>query len=77
VEACPSNALEFSKEYNKVAFTRDDFDNMDLVKNVEAEAKVWAETHPQPAPAPAPSVAAADTPSGSEPKPSGEAPKSS
>ena len=57
VEACPSDAIEYSKDYNKVSFNRDDFAHMDLMKRFEAEAKVWAATHPQPPPAPAAVVA--------------------
>ena len=49
VEACPSDAIEYSKDYNKVSFNRDDFGHMNLVGNLEAEAKVWSATHPQPA----------------------------
>ena len=59
VEACPSDAIEYSKDYNKVSFNRDDFAHMDLVKKLEAEAKVWAVTHPQPPPAPAAAPVAA------------------
>ena len=75
VEVCPFDAIEFSKVYNKVGFTRDDFDNMDMVKVVNEEARIWAENHPQPPPAPAPTVSAPDATPAAEPKTSGEAPK--
>lgn len=57
VEACPSDAIAYSKDYNKVALDRADFENMDLVKNLQKEAEVWAQTHPQATP-PADSAAA-------------------
>ena len=86
VEVCPSDAIEYSKDYNKVSFNREDFGHMDLVKKLEAEAKVWTATHPQPPAAPA--TAPASTPVASTapvaapiaapaPKPLAEAPKSS
>ena len=52
VEACPSDAIEYSKAYNVVSQNRDDFGRMDLVKNLEKEAKIWAQTHPASAAAP-------------------------
>jgi len=75
IEACPSDAIEFSKDYNKVSLNRADFDHMDLVKKLEAEAKVWAETHPSTSAAPAEANPVA--PTAPEPKPAAEAPKSS
>lgn len=65
VEVCPSDALEFSKEYNVVSLDRGSFENMDLYAKVEAEARAWAEAHPQQsapvsaAPAPLPEAEAA------------------
>jgi NADH-quinone oxidoreductase subunit I len=60
VEACPSDAIEYSKEYNTVSFNRDDFARMDIMERLNAEARVWAKTHPQPEPtAPAPAAASA------------------
>lgn len=67
VEVCPSDAIQFSKDYNVVSFNRDDFKHMDLVKKLEAEAKIWAQNRPEPAapivPAapPAPAAAAPET----------------
>lgn len=52
VEACPSDAIEYSKAYNVVSQNRDDFGRMDLVKKLEGEARVWAQTHQAPAAAP-------------------------
>jgi NADH-quinone oxidoreductase subunit I len=91
VEACPSDAIEYSKDYNRVSFNREDFGRMDMVKKLEAEAKVWAQTHPQPpaAATPAPVAAAPAAPSAAAPvpasaaspapapKPTAEAPKPS
>jgi len=62
VEACPSDAIEYSKDYNKVSFNRADFGRIDLVKNLEAKAKVWAQTHPHAPAAPAPTAGAAPAP---------------
>ncbi|HRE08958.1 MAG TPA: NADH-quinone oxidoreductase subunit I, partial [Opitutaceae bacterium] len=42
VEACPSDAIEYSKDYNVVSLDRAEFARMDLLKKLEAEAKVWA-----------------------------------
>ena len=56
VEACPSDAIEYSKAYNAVSFEREDFSRMDLVKQLEEEAKVWARNHPTPPAAPAAST---------------------
>jgi NADH-quinone oxidoreductase subunit I len=42
IEACPSDAIAFSKDYNVVALDRGQFENMDLVAKLDAEAKVWA-----------------------------------
>jgi NADH-quinone oxidoreductase subunit I len=58
VEICASDALEFSKDYNVVSLHREDFSHLDLYRKIDAEAKAWAEAHPQPAPPPAPVVAA-------------------
>ena len=83
VEACPSDAIEYSKDYNKVSFNREDFGHMDLVKKLEAEAKVWAETHPHPlapavaAPAPASVSAAAPVPTAVVPAAPSSAPAAS
>lgn len=52
VEVCPSDAIEYSKEYNVVSRDREQFANMDLYQRLEAEAEVWAKTHPTPPPAP-------------------------
>lgn len=49
VEICASDAVDFSKDYNVVSLSREDFSHVDLYKKIEAEAKTWAETHPQPA----------------------------
>jgi NADH-quinone oxidoreductase subunit I len=60
VEACPSDAIEYSKQYNVVSTNRDDFSQIDVMKNLEAEATEWRKTHPAPAaPAAAPVVAVA------------------
>lgn len=74
VEACPSDAIVYSKDYNKVGFSRADFDNMDLVKRLEPEAQAWAEAHPPqpPAETPAPAPDAAAAAPAPAPKPSGE-----
>ena len=58
VEACPSDAIEYSKQYNVVSFNRDDFGHIDLVKQLDGEAKVWSQTHPAPESPPAPAVPA-------------------
>jgi len=39
IEACPFDAIEFSKEYNVVAFSRDAFNHMDLVNASPREEK--------------------------------------
>ncbi len=62
VEICASDAVDFSKDYNVVSLSREDFSHVDLYKKIEAEAKAWSETHPQPVVAPAPAAAAAATP---------------
>ena len=49
IEVCASDAIQFSKDYNVVSFNRDDFKHMDLVKKLEAEAKIWAQNRPVPA----------------------------
>ncbi len=59
VEACPSDAIEYSKAYNVVSQNREDFTHMDLVKDLDKEAKVWAQDHPAPA---TPPVAVAPPP---------------
>jgi NADH-quinone oxidoreductase subunit I len=70
VEACPFDAIEFSKEYNVVAFTRDAFDKMDLVQLLAARREAWAQSRPpeappaQPSPTPAAPPAAAPSPAG-------------
>jgi len=54
------NAIEFSKEYNVVAFSRDAFNHMDLVQRLAARREIWAAEParpPRPAaepPSPAP-----------------------
>ena len=58
VEACPSDAIEYSKDYNVVSQDRADFARMDLLKKLEAEAKVWAEKNPELAAAAAAAAAA-------------------
>jgi len=75
VEACPSDAIAYSKDYNKVSLDRADFDHIDLVKNLQKEAEVWAQTHPQAVP-PAPPADSAAAPAPA-PKPTGEEAKSS
>ncbi|MBI5690532.1 MAG: NADH-quinone oxidoreductase subunit I [Verrucomicrobia bacterium] len=79
VEACPSDAIEYSKAYNVVSRDRDDFAKMDLVKDLDAKAKVWAETHPTPPAAPAPVAATpgSPTPATSAPAPAVATPGSS
>jgi NADH-quinone oxidoreductase subunit I len=72
VEACPFDAIEFSKEYNVVAFSRDAFNHMDLVKRLGARSEAVA-PHPPPAPpaappAPTPAVAPAIAARPEEPK---------
>lgn len=62
VEACPSDAIEYSKQYNAVSTNREDFGRIDVYKNLETEAKKWAETHPAP-PAQTPGSATPATPS--------------
>jgi NADH-quinone oxidoreductase subunit I len=62
VEICPSDAIEFSREYNVVSFSRETFGDMDLCQKIEAEAAVWAKTHPQPAAPVAAPLAAPSTP---------------
>ena len=59
IEACPSDAIAFSKDYNVVSFNREDFGKMDLVKKLEAEARIWSQSHP---PAAVPAAAAAPAP---------------
>ena len=58
VEACPSDAIEYSKDYNVVSLDRAEFARMDLLKKLEAEAKVWAEKNPELAAAAAAAAAA-------------------
>jgi NADH-quinone oxidoreductase subunit I len=63
IEACPFDAIQFSKVYNVVGTSRSDFDHMDLVKQLEEKRKGWtpppAVAPEQPAPAaPAPAVPA-------------------
>lgn len=61
IEACSFDAIEFSKEYNVVALSRDAFNQMDLVKRLAARREAWAQSQPPAAPAepPAPASAAA------------------
>ena len=51
VEICASDALEFSKAYNVVSLSRDDFSHLDLYQQIAAQEKAWAATHPPQAPA--------------------------
>ena len=69
VEACPSGAIEFSKDYNVVSRNRDDFSKMDLFQKVEAEAAQWSRTHPAPPAASTPAVIPASTPGTPAPLP--------
>jgi NADH-quinone oxidoreductase subunit I len=57
IEACPFDAIQFSKAYNVVSLSRDDFSHMDLVKQLEARRQVWAQNRPTPPPGPAPAPA--------------------
>ena len=50
VEACPFDAIEFSKDYNVVAFSRDAFNHMDLVQRLAARRETWAQNQPPAAP---------------------------
>lgn len=73
IEVCPFDAIEFSKTYNAVGFSRDAFDNMDLYKKVMGEAGEWAKAHPEAAEAAAnpstdPAAASPDAPEGPAPK---------
>jgi NADH-quinone oxidoreductase subunit I len=54
VEACPFDAIEFSKEYNVVAFSRDAFNHMDLVQRLAARREIWAQNQPPAPPPPEP-----------------------
>ena len=56
IEACPFDAIQFSKAYNVVSFSRDDFSHMDMVKQLEARRQVWAQNRPAAAPAAAPAA---------------------
>jgi NADH-quinone oxidoreductase subunit I len=51
VEACPFDAIQFSKVYNVVSFSRDGFSHMDLVQRLEEQRKTWAPPRPTPLPA--------------------------
>jgi NADH-quinone oxidoreductase subunit I len=72
IEACPFDAIEFSKEYNVVAFSRDAFNHMDLVKRLAARREVWAQNRPpvppSAPPAPLPLVAPATPARPEEPR---------
>ena len=72
IEACPFDAIQFSKDYNKVSFSRDTFSHMDLVKRLEERRKIWAQQRPAAPPAemPMPGPAPASTPQTQEQKPS-------
>src|SRR6185369_2833953 len=67
VEICASDAIEFSKKYNVVGFSREEFSHIDVHARIAAMEKSWAKAHPQtvvaePAAAPAaPAVAAMAT----------------
>ena len=52
VEVCPFDAIQFSKEYNLVAFSRDAFSHMDLVQRLEERRETWARARPSAAPEP-------------------------
>jgi len=41
IEACPFDAIQFSKVYNVVGTSRSDFDHMDLVKQFEEKRQSW------------------------------------
>jgi NADH-quinone oxidoreductase subunit I len=49
IESCPFDAIQFSKVYNVVSLSRDDFSRMDMVKQLAARRQVWAQTQPPPA----------------------------
>jgi NADH-quinone oxidoreductase subunit I len=49
IEACPSDAIEFSKDYNVVSLDREDFSHMDLVRQLAGEREAWAQHPGQPA----------------------------
>ena len=49
IEACPFDAIQFSKVYNVVSLSRDDFSRMDMVKQLAERRQVWAQTQPPPA----------------------------
>lgn len=49
VEACPSDAIAFSKDYNVVSLSRDDFAHIDLYAKVQSQAAAWAAANPAPA----------------------------
>jgi NADH-quinone oxidoreductase subunit I len=72
VEACPFDGIEFSKDYNVVAFSRDAFNHMDLVQRLAARREVWAQNQPPSAPpeppVPAPTAAPATPIQPEEPK---------
>ncbi len=68
IEICPSDAIDFSKDYNVVSRDRGDFAHIDLYARLEAEAKAWAATHPTPPPAP-PAMPAPATPAAVPPNP--------
>jgi NADH-quinone oxidoreductase subunit I len=59
VEICPSDAIDFSKEYNVVSLDRGTFEHMDLYAKLEADARAWAEANPEKAAAAVASAAAA------------------
>jgi NADH-quinone oxidoreductase subunit I len=54
VEACPFDAIQFSKDYNVVAFSRDSFNHMDLVQRLGERRKIWEQHRPAPPPAETP-----------------------
>lgn len=72
IEACPFDAIQFSKAYNVVSESRDDFNHMDMVKQLEARRQIWAQNRPPSAPAeppaPASGAAPATPPRPEEPK---------
>jgi NADH-quinone oxidoreductase subunit I len=68
IEACPFDAIQFSKDYNVVSLRRDAFDHMDLVKQLEARRQVWAQNRPPAAPAEPPAATPAPEAKPRDPK---------
>ena len=72
VEACPFDAIQYSKAYNVVSFSRDTFSHIDLVKQLEDQRTIWERNRPAPAPTPPPAATPAPAP---ESKPQSLEPK--